>query len=145
MAESTSVNISPSSYDDVVTKLDRLFSSELTQVQSITDVRRIFHLQMCISTCMAYWTTSDVMYSMCTHTHDTHVQDHWKVQDFPLARIKKIMRMDEDVRVSIPNPSFNLHSHTHTHTHTHTYVLTATLTNTCTCACMLYTLSPIDD
>lgn len=29
------------------------------------------------------------------------MQDHWKIQEFPLARIKKIMRMDEDVRVSV--------------------------------------------
>jgi len=27
------------------------------------------------------------------------VQDHWKNQEFPLARIKKIMRMDDDVKV----------------------------------------------
>ena len=41
------------------------------------------------------------------------------MQEFPLARIKKIMRMDEDVRVSTSN------THTHTYTHartTHTNV-----------------------
>ena len=37
---------------------------------------------------------------MCVCVCARHIQDHWKVQEFPLARIKKIMRMDEDVRVS---------------------------------------------
>ena len=26
-------------------------------------------------------------------------QDHWRTPEFPLARLKKIMRMDEDVKV----------------------------------------------
>ena len=27
------------------------------------------------------------------------LQEHWRSPEFPLARIKKIMRMDEDVKV----------------------------------------------
>ena len=27
------------------------------------------------------------------------MQNHWKNPEFPLARIKKIMRMDDDVKV----------------------------------------------
>ena len=27
------------------------------------------------------------------------IQEHWKTPEFPLARIKKIMRIDEDVKV----------------------------------------------
>ena len=31
--------------------------------------------------------------------HGLSPQDHWKTPDFPLARIKKVMRMDDEVKV----------------------------------------------
>ena len=54
-------------------------------MQNITDVRLLVYIKLEVH-------LSDIC--VC-------VQEHWKVQEFPLARIKKIMRMDEDVRVSV--------------------------------------------
>ena len=38
-SSSSAVSVSPTSYDDVTQKLNQLFTSELTRIHSITEVR----------------------------------------------------------------------------------------------------------
>ena len=73
-----------SSYNEIVGKLNRLWDDQMTQIHNVTDVSL-----------------------MCVHFHNSvqpflihiHIQHHWKNPEFPLARIKKIMRMDDEVKV----------------------------------------------
>ena len=40
-SSSAAVSVSPTSYDDVTQKLNQLFANELTQIQGLTEVRKI--------------------------------------------------------------------------------------------------------